>query len=394
MHIDKWAVDTAVGSTRGKEVDFIEGQARSSHMLSMGVTFKDFTIRQPKKSTPLWVLYEVLIVQEHLSNTDRFKRHPRFAVVKRARFWEEATFPALLDTGEKPAAFFVYDELVGETLRQWKREHRSMSDRISICTKLLSVLVLWSQNGFCLSSFDGEQMMVMDGELYLHPMLLAVKREREIRPILEWIYEMLSFRSMSSFENRFPLEGLSIRYAQWIHMILRRNPSVEAVYKSCCIAIRIALDGVRECDQSNWRKHCFGIAYKVIVTIGMISTLSMCFKSRWLDPRAASKERWLATSIGFFLHMRGCLHRMFRILVDGTKKSCWMKALFHPMRPTISNRCSYRPRSICSDEIGRETLLVWFARHLLFRSGWRSIGFACFLESSLRRLWSGTHQCG
>ena len=236
--LEEWTGTSVPKTEQKKEIDFIgKSLQQSPKTLSMGVTFKEqYTIRQPQESSQRWILYEVLDQQSGHASLLQIgsQNHPVVAsVVERVHsIWKSLGFSKLLETGKLPAPFFIYDVVSGQTLKMWKRQHREMSDRILMCTQMLSYMVQWSKNGLCFSSFDSEKMFVLDNDLILHPMLLSVGQKNEIRSVLEWMYEMLSFRSMVSFENRFPMEGLSIRHAQWMHLMLRRKPKMHIMFRA------------------------------------------------------------------------------------------------------------------------------------------------------------------
>ena len=236
--LEEWVALSATPSSETPDVHFIgKAVSQAPTSFSLGVTLKGrYTIRQPRGRMGLWALYEVIDQQQGGMSLLQIasQKHPMAeSVVQRVKeVLSTAHFPQVLDTGVEPAAFFVYSPLEGQTLRQWKKDHRGLEQRIDMCTQMLEALDIWSRNGFEIGAFDSEQIFIEQNQLRLHPILLSMKKQDQRQSALEWMYGMLSLQSVSFTGSHFPLEGLSIRYAQWIHLMLRRKSTFSAMLAS------------------------------------------------------------------------------------------------------------------------------------------------------------------
>ena len=208
--------------------------------LTLGTTIAGrYTIRQPQDSFGLWALYHVVDQEEGQERVLQIGSQAHdmvhVAVDRICSLPISPHLPMIVDRGENPVPFIVFDEQEGESLLMWKRSMPSMQQRIDLCSQLLRILSEWHSLGMTLSRLDISLIYIHPhGFLWIHPALLTLvsKRNSNVQMILEWLYWMLSDHARNFGTGKLALEGLSMRHAMWIRMMVRRDPPLLALYKS------------------------------------------------------------------------------------------------------------------------------------------------------------------
>ena len=205
--------------------------------LPIGLTIEGrFSIKSTLEQGALWAIYQVVDQEkgEELVLQMGGKNHPMVLKVisQIAVCMQGVHFPNVIAQGTKPAPFFVYPDIDGDSLRIWKQEYQEIGGRLLVIEQVLQVLAELFERGLTLQSFDPDRIVLaQQGFVLVHPLLIRILRrgETRVRNTLEWLDWILSDQLRSIPERGpLPLTGLSMRYAQWIRMMHRIpncNPS-------------------------------------------------------------------------------------------------------------------------------------------------------------------------
>ena len=198
--------------------------------LLLGQTIENrFTVQEQKQNQGLWVLYRVVDQRDGcerwLQMGVQAHKKVRDVVDVIHSLGTQYYLPDIVDVGANPAPFLVFDNMEGSTLFEWKKEAPSMRQRLDFCGQVLHLLTELNRQGLDVGAWDIHKIFVHDhGFLSIHPTILSVRSGYSVR-VLEWIYWMLCDRVQNLQEQSFVLSGLSMRYAQWLRMMVRRKAS-------------------------------------------------------------------------------------------------------------------------------------------------------------------------
>ncbi|MAA80155.1 MAG: hypothetical protein CL916_12955, partial [Deltaproteobacteria bacterium] len=200
--------------------------------LSLGNLIEDrFTIQSRIESQGLWVLYRVVDQKDGYTRNMQMGSQDHQSVQEVVSsivvLGEEYFVPTVLEVGTIPASFFVFDDLDGITLVDWKNSAPSMRQRRDFCSQMLFVFIQLTRQRVSLGTWDMNKIFAhARGYIWIHPSLFKAGSIQETVKFLEWMYWMLSDRVQSLQEQRFSLSGLSLRDAYWMRMMVRRKPSI------------------------------------------------------------------------------------------------------------------------------------------------------------------------